>query len=78
MINRYLIAAGILTCSAFAFADAPSGQTITIQPGQGAPVTLTVVNTTSREAPYSLTGREDAQFTSMRVGQGDIVRVQTK
>ena len=78
MINRSLIAAGILACSALAFADAPAGQTITVQPGQGTPIAMTVVNTTSREAPYRLTGREEAGFAWVRVGQGELVRVQTK
>jgi len=78
MINRSLIAVGLLACSASAFADTPTGQTFTIQPGQGTPVTMTVVDTTWRKAPYNLTGREEARFTWVRVGQGELVRVQTK
>jgi len=74
MTKRFLMAVGLLSIPTFALADSPT-QTITIQPGQGSPVTVQITDNTLREAPYALTGRDASQFTYMRLNQGDLVRV---
>ena len=76
MMKRFLMTVGLLAVPALALADSSAGtQTITVQPGQGSPMTVTIADNTSREAPYNLTGRDASHDTYMRLGQGDLVRV---
>jgi hypothetical protein len=63
----------LLSISAAAFA-APTTQTVTVQPGQGSPVVVTVP-APSTEAPYALAGNRDAHkpLQLIRVGQGEVL-----
>jgi len=75
MMKRFLMTVGLLAVPALALADTTGTQTITVPQGQGSPMTITIADNTSREAPYTLTGHDASQFTYMRLGQGDLVRV---
>ncbi len=74
MFRKFLLIGSFIAAPAFAFAGEGNVQTITVQPGQGHVVTVTIP--TAQEQPaYALAGKEvnpPVQLRAVRFGQGGL------
>ncbi len=75
MFRKFLLIGSFLLAPAYAFAGNANVQTFTVQPGQGAPITVTVP-AAENQSPYALTGKQAAAPLPMRavqLGQGGVI-----